>query len=550
MSSDRTIVSYQHTLGASPWLLGRFISNPTWLTVPTGMGLALAWAAFGIPSTLLLLVVAINDMLHVTGQGKVSEPKDLFAIDGDKGFTLAGSTPVASLPASDTAGAINVEAEEMQPEATGNTTLTEPFDPANLTVDQRQAVETSPAYVNNPWASSSGGNSSDRSPSTPAEMIASINANPSAEVRQPSAEERAELLEIGRRNSAAAEMPVRTSDIAHIEGPVRQMLEKEDGYLRSWMLMVPTGGGKGVLAAYAGIQALRHLTGVSIWAVDPKSDPLEYTRWVHIPAHQRYHYNALQPALSKESEAQIVEGIKGILAGYAEDKSPYKILIIDELPAILRSLGKYGRTALKYFHTVASMGRSRNSVVWLFSNAIGLNENGITKQQQSYYRTLYAAIPNDIGAITEYDKFPGEAIGPDHAVFQSTGRAAWTSTKGDWEPVPRIYKTVIDALPQVSPPANFGGGDFQGSQSAIAINGLAEELQDLLLEGDRSAGLLHELLTQTTVGEQPEESLGAIADGLRTCPELVSIRKTAKGYRVSLPVAVDPEEPEPLWTFG
>jgi hypothetical protein len=250
-------------------------------------------------------------------------------------------------------------------------------------------------------------------------------------------------------------------------------------------------------------------------------------------------------------------GVKKILAGYAADTSKYKILIIDELPAILKTLGSSGRSTLRYFNAIASMGRSSNSLVWLFSNSIGLNQNGVTKADKSYYHLMYLTTPRKLSAITVIDTFEGQKISADDDVFKTTGRAGWTSTKGHWEPVPTAYFDVVSRLPEVMPPAGFGAGQYKDSQGEVALANLAEELVEALIEQGYQKGNLADMIALTSFahlleGDNKEKTLKTLGAGLKRYPEVITVRVVQARYVVALPQqATQKEEPPETegWTL-
>jgi hypothetical protein len=539
MAQETTVISVQNTFGVSPWLVGKVLPNPGHMAIGSAIALAGAATVLGLPAAVVVLVAVANDFVAVARKGSVTiaPPKDVLRLkDGAWSFAganVAGQLPPAqreiSEPVEDTEkGVIDVPSE---PVAKPQIPSSDPSDRMGI---EREKV--TPAYPSNPWgnppspqaAQNFHAPSPRHTPETiPVERLTDFEKEIEAQVAERVAAQVAE-----RSNSPQRLDP---------QGIVNELFVKEDGYFRSWFGMGVTGAGKGVFICYASILAKSHMPGVSIWAIDPKSDPSEYLRWNHIEESQRYHYDACRPAFGREAENLVKAGISRILEGYANDKSKYKLLIVDELPAILRSLGTSGRSTLRYLNSIASMGRSQNQIVWLFSNSIGLQQNGITQGDQDYYQTLYLATPRKLAQITGYAKFAGPKIESTDPVFDKTGRAAWASTKDTWESVPTSYYDVVSRLPPVAAPSTLGTGEFKDSAGAIALANLAEELAETLEEMGLKKGILADLIPQTSFAHLTEkvENLGPVLStltlGLKKYPEVLTVRSVRGETIVALP---------------
>lgn len=535
MTQETTIISVQNTFGVSPWLLGKVLPNPGHMAIGSAIALAGAATVLGLPAAVLVLVAVANDFVAVGRKGSVAiaPPKDVLRLK-DGAWSFAGGGTAGHLPPAQREigenSAIDVPSEPVVQ------TPKPSSDPSDRMGIEREKV--TPAYLNNPWGAPSSPQAAQdfHVPATrhapeaiPSERLTDFEKEIEAQVA-----ERVAAQVAGQSNAPQRLDP---------QGIVNELFVKEDGYFRSWFGMGVTGAGKGVFICYASILAKSHMPGVSIWAIDPKSDPSEYLRWNHIEESQRYHYDACRPAFGREAENLVKAGISRILEGYANDKSKYKLLIVDELPAILRSLGSSGRSTLRYLNSIASMGRSQNQIVWLFSNSIGLQQNGITQGDQDYYQTLYLVTPRKLAQITGYAKFAGPKIETTDPVFAETGRAAWASTKDKWEPVPTSYYDIVSRLPPVAPPPAFGTGDFKDSAGAIALANLAEELAEALENLSRRSEKLEELILKTNFAylvegrDDAESVLLTISNGLKKYPDTITVRSVGREIVVALPPA-------------
>jgi hypothetical protein len=532
--SETTIISYQNTFGVEPWGFGRLGFTSTLpMVLGSAVSLVGALTILGVPAAVVALIVVANDFCAVAGKGKkVKPPRDILQLkDGAWSLATGRALPPASEPINeDNEPAITVQAQTVEAS----------------TLQPAKDIDRS-TYPNSPWGA----------PSTPKPEPQPVPANVPANVpsepvsnfgKPPESEPVASLLtDFEKEQEAIIEERVqerlknKSVPAQPSQGIVEELFIKEDGYFRSWFVMAPTGGGKGVFLCYASIMAKAKMPGVSIWAIDPKSDPSEYSRWAHIPESQRYHYSALRPNYDRESQNLVKGGIKNILEGYSADRAPYKILIVDELPAILRSLGSNARNTLRYLNAIASMGRSSNSVVWLFSNGIGLQQNGITSADRSYYHTMYLSTARKLAPIVGYDKFEGPKIAADDAVFADTGRAAWASTKDEWESVPTSYFDVVSRLPQVSPlPAGFGTGTYKDSEGEVALANLADELAEALEQSNKKRADMEALVKETDFAYLLEKgdaatTLQTLATGLKKYPDVVTVRKVQMRWVVAMP---------------
>jgi hypothetical protein len=536
--SDEQIVSFQNDFAYSPLLFAHVIRDKKRAGVVAAGGAVFSVITLAVAGPWLgaiALLMTVNDTLCLTGKRKeISPPKDLFRLKGGA-WQLAGSTPAAlpsvadpeAIPVSSTVVHDSPEPVDRPVPKPNPNPVHANSDPANFMprAEFKQEAPVAANFSSNPW------NNPPRTP-VPAYEPEGI---PDENLTDWEREQEAIIQE--RVDAALAKEKAGSATQTDPQGIVNELFVKEDGYYRSWFIMGITGSGKGVFLCYALIVAQAKMPGVSIWVVEPKADPLEYSRWAFLPENQRYHYEAMQPTFSREDVIRIKAGIQRVLNGYAADKSEYKLLIIDELPAILRSLGESARSTLKYLNAIASMGRSRNNLVWLFSNAIGLQQNGITAGDRDYYQTLYLATPSKLSPIVDYDKFKGARIESSDPVFASTGRAALASTKSNWEPIPNSYYEVVSRLPKVQPPTNFGTGSFERSEEAVELATMAEELRDVLEESGLNRGCLADLLRETSYESLSEKpgALPSLADGLRGFPDIIEIRKNAKGFAVALP---------------
>jgi hypothetical protein len=544
MAQETTVISVQNTFGINPWLVGKVLPNPGHMAIGSAIALAGAATVLGLPAAVVVLVAVANDFVAVARKGSVTiaPPKDVLRLK-DGAWSLVGARFAGQLPPAQREIVESVKSpSEVVIDVLSEPTAKTPkpsSDPADRMGFDRQ--KTAATYPSSPWGNSTSPQSAqDFHPPVPRHIPVHI---PVEKLTDFEREIEAQVAE-----RVAAQVAERSNSPQRLDpqGIVNELFVKEDGYFRSWFGMGVTGAGKGVFICYASILAKSHMPGVSIWAIDPKSDPSEYLRWNHIEESQRYHYDACRPAFGKEAENLVKAGISRILEGYANDKSRYKLLIVDELPAILRSLGSSGRSTLRYLNSIASMGRSQNQIVWLFSNSIGLQQNGITQGDQDYYQTLYLATPRKLAQITGYAKFAGPKIESIDPVFSETGRAAWASTKDAWESVPTSYYDVVSRLPPVAAPSTLGTGEFKDSAGAIALANLAEELAEALEEMGLKKGILADLIPKTSFAhltgkvEDLGPVLSTLTSGLKKYREVLTVRSVRGETIVALPTFTAP----------
>ena len=114
--------------------------------------------------------------------------------------------------------------------------------------------------------------------------------------------------------------------------------------------------------------------------------------------------------------------------------------------------------------------------------------------------------------------------------------------------MPIDYSTVVDALPNISPPQDYGTGHFTGDDDAIAIREVAEELADELVERGLKKCMLSRLIVGTSLEGVPEELLErTFIPGLKSCRDVLVVRKLATGYIARLP---EPAAPVPSSAVG
>ena len=519
--SGQNVIEYQKTIGCESWVFGRLTDHGPFMIVAYLISAFVMTTTFSWMWLLVIGAAGYNDLRKISGKAKPSQPLEMWRFGG-------GGTPVALPSASE--DWVEQEFREMESELQG-----------------RQAPVKS-AVVTPPPVSASSAESSPRSPEardrhraeSPKVTIVNEGVIPDAVEPKndfPSAPE--------------SDFPSASSDVEIAQllkngktGIAGKLLEREDGDLRSWMVTGFTGSGKGSFYAFALLLAINTVPNLAVYGIDPKGDPKELYRWQPIKEQNRYHFQADNPDIGPQEREMIEEGLKDLLRRYHNDPAPTKLLIVDELPAIISIISpKYRKQFVRFICNIGGMGRSRGRVCWVSSNTVGLREIGISKAERDYFHQMYLVTPGSYKKMCDHPSFPGPDIDMD--VLNISGRAVWCNVTGEWHEVPTSYKDCTDLLKQIAPapPKNFGTGEFAGAETALQIREVAKELAWALdqVEVNGKANLM-DLANMTSAldGVDEDAIVNSVIPALKDYKDFLIIKKSYKGeWMCSLP------EPEP-----
>jgi hypothetical protein len=158
--------------------------------------------------------------------------------------------------------------------------------------------------------------------------------------------------------------------------------------LKSALVLGAPRAGKG----YAIAKSLELLpSNVQVWLIDPKNDPGESHYWARIPAERRVRFDVTKLDRAAVTSC-VMELFERFLLAPNSAQRP-KLLIIDEcspglrMGMIAKSYGEMlGRVA-----TIASVGPSQGSFVWLISQATTTDDVGLSRANRASLRLLAVA---------------------------------------------------------------------------------------------------------------------------------------------------------------
>jgi len=533
-SEGITIISVQDTFGCKPMALPYVgFTRPGPHVIGSLAFMFLAWLGGGFVVLPFAAYMCLNDASYIRNKGrkKPGKPREICHY-GEGQWQLPALEAIVGTGVTNRLASAGEEAAETdsEPEALTVKAETVPSTPAPAIVTPPPSTPApAPAPVDPATLTT---------PLIEREPVAQITEPspfaPTPTVSEPTEDERSELLKAHKKTKLTSSP----------QGILSELFLKEDGYFSSWFVMGVPRTGKGVCLAYSLVLAQVVMQGVEVYAIDAKADPAEFSRWGFLKASQRYHFKGSRSQWTREERTKIKAGVFRILRMHENSTAPYKLLVIDELPAILRVLGpKDGRALMDYCNSVASQGPSTGSITWIFSNSITLQGNGVRAADMAFYMLMYLATPKKLSAITTYKNFTGPKIKPDDPVFEVTGRAGWASTLPEWVAIPNTYNELVEGLTKCNPPANFGSGDFENSQGAIALNKLAGALADQLVALGVPSLEFTELVKGTSfggmyAGADDSQALAItrqLVDGLKNHDDVITINYLNSIYTVSLP---------------
>ena len=226
----------------------------------------------------------------------------------------------------------------------------------------------------------------------------------------------------------------------------------EHGVIRSWFICGLPGAGKGTLFSVAIDEFLRQWPRAEIWLVDPKGDPAEAHYWSR--CHRVFREDCQDPELDSE---ELAMALKEFISGYHASRARPKLLIVDELPALSTVLpSKMAAMLRNYLSNLASMGRSRQAIAWLSTQAVGVSENGLTITSKDSFSEMYLINSETAPKITRHPSYRWNKSVSRQLVADGA-RACLLSVDNKWRPIPREYAAMVAAKakqPAPVPPAD------------------------------------------------------------------------------------------------
>jgi hypothetical protein len=208
--------------------------------------------------------------------------------------------------------------------------------------------------------------------------------------------------------------------------------------LKSSIIVGQPGAGKGLTVAYATRAIKQTRPEISIWVIDPKSDPGEAAYWLAAD-------RVLAEPIPAFPSGEDIEDFQGKVDRFVDEFKAVlgpKLLIVDEVLAIKELMPQWFKGFSVACNHLASTGRSRAVYVWLISQSPNASDFGISGGARNVFRRVLLLAADDLGLIANNSTFfSGQ---PSAALLRQTGRVAFDSLGGKWAAVPR-YTDLADS---------------------------------------------------------------------------------------------------------
>jgi hypothetical protein len=201
--------------------------------------------------------------------------------------------------------------------------------------------------------------------------------------------------------------------------------------LKSSILVGQPGAGKGLTVAYATRAIKQQRPEVSIWVIDPKSDPGEAAYWLACD-------RVLDEPIPAFPRADDIEEFQAKADRFVDEFKAVagpKLLIVDEVLAIKELMPSWFKGLVTACNHLASTGRSRGVYVWLISQTPNASDFGISGGARNVSRRVLLLSADDLGLIDNNSTFFSGR--PSDALLKVTGRVFFDSIGGQWGAVPQ-----------------------------------------------------------------------------------------------------------------
>jgi hypothetical protein len=215
--------------------------------------------------------------------------------------------------------------------------------------------------------------------------------------------------------------------------------------IKSSIIVGQPGAGKGLAVAYATRAIKQRHPEVSIWVIDPKSDPGEAAYWLACD-------RVLDEPIPAFPSGEDIEDFQGKVDRFVDEFKAVlgpKLLIVDEVLAIKELMPGWFKGFSVACNHLASTGRSRAVYVWLISQTPNASDFGISGGARNVFRRVLLLAADDLGLIANNSTFfDGK---PSAALLRQTGRVAFDSLGGKWAAVPQYPDLAVSALAPTMP---------------------------------------------------------------------------------------------------
>lgn len=215
--------------------------------------------------------------------------------------------------------------------------------------------------------------------------------------------------------------------------------------IKSSIIVGQPGAGKGLAVAYATRAIKAAHPEVSIWVIDPKSDPGEAAYWLACD-------RVLDEPIPAFPSGEDIEDFQSKVDRFVDEFKAVlgpKLLIVDETLAIKELMPGWFKGFSVACNHLASTGRSRAVYVWLISQTPNASDFGISGGARNVFRRVLLLAADDLGLIANNSTFfSGQ---PSAALLRQTGRVAFDSLGGKWAAVPQYPDLTIQSMTHVMP---------------------------------------------------------------------------------------------------
>jgi hypothetical protein len=215
--------------------------------------------------------------------------------------------------------------------------------------------------------------------------------------------------------------------------------------IKSSIIVGQPGAGKGLAVAYATRAIKAAHPAISIWVIDPKSDPGEAAYWLACD-------RVLDEPIPAFPSGEDIEDFQGKVDRFVDEFKAVlgpKLLIVDETLAIKELMPGWFKGFSVACNHLASTGRSRAVYVWLISQTPNASDFGISGGARNVFRRVLLLAADDLGLIANNSTFfTGQ---PSAALLRQTGRVAFDSLGGKWAAVPQYPDLAVSALAPTMP---------------------------------------------------------------------------------------------------
>lgn len=251
------------------------------------------------------------------------------------------------------------------------------------------------------------------------------------------------LNAVEAQSSNQWQRPSETESSASYDGRCFDIAKSLAQSIQSTLIVGQPGAGKGLVIAHATKWVKRYHPECEIWAIDPKSDESEASRWINCDHVLNVPIAPFTPA---EDMKRIKSDIDLFIAAFQESDAPMKLIVFDEALAVKEKTGVWFKGLMAGFNALCSMGRSRKQYGWLVSQSPNTEDFGISGGTRNVYRRVLLLSQDNQGLIANRSTFfSGE---PTKSVLAETGRVAFDSMINGWVSVPTYPDTI---QPAVSP---------------------------------------------------------------------------------------------------